>query len=330
MDATPVTCGATPPASALRGEPVPGLLPSLPPLDESTTLRLVWPQWQGAGYDNAPALVPELPVQIARRGYIAGALALAALLPPAAGPTEIVPVDLAELAGPDGAEGSMGGIESRSAVLAGIDRALASITSHPGIERILTIGGECSVSVAPFSWLASRYADDLAVVWLDSHPDVDTPDTGYDGYHAMAVTALAGKGDAEVLAHLPATIDPARIALAGLHAWEPDVTEHVEGWGITAFSPDDLRETTEPLLEWLRATGASRVAIHFDVDTIDSRELPLGLGLVPGGLSPAQTHRVIADLGQAADVVGLSVAELVPRELLGLGEVLAGLPLVSG
>lgn len=113
-------------------------------------------------------------------------------------------MDLAELAGPDGAEGSTGGIESRSAVLAGIDRALKAISTHPGTERILTIGGECSVSVAPFSWLASRYPEDLAVVWLDSHPDVDTPDTGYDGYHAMAVTALAGQGDAEVLAHLPA------------------------------------------------------------------------------------------------------------------------------
>lgn len=51
---------------------------------------------------------------------------------------------------------------------------------------------------------------------------------------------------------------------------------------------------------------------------------------MPGGLSPAQAHRVIADLGKAADVVGLSVAELVPRELLGLGRLLAGLPLVSG
>ena len=166
MDATPVTCGATPPASALRGEPVPGLLPSLPPLDESTTLRLVWPQWQGAGYDNAPALVPELPVQIARRGYIAGALALAALLPPAAGPTEIVPVDLAELAGPDGAEGSMGGVESRSAVLAGIDRALASITSpRPGAPMTaFVLGWAAATTGEDVSELAAR-AEALATTW---------------------------------------------------------------------------------------------------------------------------------------------------------------------
>ena len=70
-----------------------------------------------------------------------------------------VPLD--ELAGPDGPEGSTGGIESRSAILAGIDAALGRIRAHPQIERILTIGGECSVSVAPFSHLAALYGEDL-------------------------------------------------------------------------------------------------------------------------------------------------------------------------
>ncbi|WP_244542644.1 arginase family protein [Actinomyces glycerinitolerans] len=309
---------------------VPGFLPSYPPNDDPATLRLIWPQWQGAGYGNAGALVPELPAPVARRGYMAGARALAALLPPAAGPTATVPVDLTELAGPDGPEGSTGGIESRSAILAGIDAAVRTIDSHPGVERILTIGGECSVSVAPFAWLANKYGDDLAVVWIDSHPDVDTPDTGYDGYHAMAVTALAGRGDAEVLSHLPSRIDPSRIAWAGLHEWEPDCDEHVSSWGITAFGPDDLRVDTRPLIDWLHATGASRLAIHFDVDTIDADEVALGLGRVSGGLTAAQVHRLIADLGEAADVVGLTVAEYLPRELLALGSVLAGLPLVTG
>ena len=61
--------------------------------------------------------------------------------------------------------------------------------------RIVTLGGECSVSVAPFSALARRYGDDLAIVWIDSHPDVGTPESEYPGYHAMAVPALVGRGD---------------------------------------------------------------------------------------------------------------------------------------
>jgi arginase len=67
------------------------------------------------------------------------------------------------------------------------------------------------VSVAPFSTLADRYGDDLAIVWIDSHPDVGTGDSEYPGYHAMAASALTGHGDAEVQAVLPATVTPDRL-----------------------------------------------------------------------------------------------------------------------
>ena len=100
-------------------------------------------------------------------------------------------------------------------------------------------------------------------------------------------------------------------------------------WGLTVFGPDRLRETSVPLLDWLAGTGASKVAVHFDVDTVDSDEVVLGLGTVPGGLTRAQVHRVIDDLGQHSDVVGLTVAEFIPRDVLALQGMLRGLPLIG-
>lgn len=87
-------------------------------------------------------------------------------------------------------EGSTHGIESRGTVMRCLTEALDLIHKH-GVDRILTLGGECSVSVAPFAVLAEKYGDNLAVVWIDAHPDTDTPETGYDGYHAMAVSHLS-------------------------------------------------------------------------------------------------------------------------------------------
>lgn len=292
--------------------------------DDARTLRLVWPQWQGAGRENVGLLVPELPPDEARHGYVTGARVLGAVLPAHDGPVEVVPVDMAE---PE--EGSTGGIESRSAILDSLAAAQAAIRRHD-VDRILTIGGECSVSVAPFAALAEKYGDDLAVVWIDAHPDSDTPETGYDGYHAMAVTAITGHGDQEVLERLPATVDPGRFAYAGLHAGEPDALANVDAWGLTCFGPDRLRESSAPLLEWLATTGASKVAIHFDVDTVDSDEIALGLGRVPGGLSRAQVRRVIGDLGGQADVVGVTIAEYIPRQVMALQRLLRDLPLVGG
>jgi arginase len=83
---------------------------------------------------------------------------------------------------------------------------------------------------------------------------------------------LTGHGHPEVQELLPATVSPDRVALVGLHSWTEDDIGNVAHWGIRSFSPDDLRKTTHPLLDWLAATGCSRVAIHSDVDTVGSNE----------------------------------------------------------
>ncbi|MEU6786518.1 arginase family protein [Nonomuraea angiospora] len=152
-----------------------------------------------------------------------------------------------------------------------------------------TLGGDCSVSVAPFSELARRYGDDLAVIWIDSHPDIGIPRSEYPGYHAMAVAA----------------------------------------WGIWSFSPEELRPPMRPLLDWLAVTGCSRVAVHFDVDAVDSREVLLGLGAEPDGLTGGQVRRIVADIDGAADVVALTIAEFFPRQVMHLRQILSGFPLLS-
>jgi arginase len=166
-------------------------------------------------------------------------------------------------------------------------------------------------------------------VWIDCHPDVGTPASQYPGFHAMAVAALTGHGAPEVQALLPATVAPDRVALVGLHAWANDDIANVAHWGIRSFSPDDLRATTQPLLDWLAATGCARVAIHFDVDTIDSNEIVLGLGAEPGGLTTAQVRRIVDNLDAVADVVGITVAEFIPRQVMHLQQLLTAFPLLG-
>ncbi|WP_433427560.1 arginase family protein [Nonomuraea sp. CA-141351] len=268
-------------------------------------------------------LVPELPFDVARRGHAVGAAVLEAVLPPHDGPTATVPVTMSD----NGLE-VRDGVEAKNAVLEQLATALEVIRSHDP-ARITTLGGECSVSVAPFSELARRYGDDLAIIWIDSHPDIGTPRSEYHGYHAMAVATLTGHGDPDVRKLLPATVSADRVALVGLHEWTDDDFPNVAAWGIPSFGPDELRDSTRPVLGWLAATGCSRVAIHFDVDSIDSNEIGLGLGMVPGGLTGNEVRRIIADVDACVDVVGLTIAEFIPRQVMHLQQILEGVPLVS-
>jgi arginase len=291
---------------------------------DGVNLRLLWPQWQGAGTSSVRELASEFPFDVARRGYAVGSAVLEAVLPPHDGPTVAVPITMSD----DGLA-ERDGIEAKTVILAQLASALEVIGQYDP-ARIATLGGECSVSVAPFSHLARRYGGDLAIVWIDSHPDIGTPHSQYPGYHAMAVAALTGHGDSDVQALLPATVPPDRVVLAGLHAWDEDDIPNVADWGIQSFGPGELRESTRPLLDWVAATGCSHAAIHFDVDTIDSNEIVLGLGAEPGGLTSAQVRRIVADLDGAVDVVGFTVAEFIPRQVIHLQQILRAFPLISG
>jgi len=291
--------------------------------DGSTTLRLLWPQWQGATAANIEALFAEQPYAAARLGYLVGSQVLGAVLPPHSGPSAVVPVTTTD----EGLE-ERDGIEAKDAVLRQLEAANDVIAAHDP-TRILTLGGECSVSVAPFAALADKYGDDLAIVWIDSHPDVGTAASEYQGHHAMAVALLAGHGDAEVRALLPATVPAAHIALAGLHSWTEDDIPNVEKWGITTFSPDDLRTSSAGLLRWLRSTGCTKVAVHLDVDVVDSDEAVFGLGAESGGLSTSQVRRLVFDVDEAADIVGFTIAEFIPRQVIALQQLVRDFPLLS-
>jgi arginase len=126
--------------------------------DDEPTLRLLWPQWQGAGVTSVRSLASEFPFDVARRGYAVGSAVLEAVLPEHAGPTARVQVEL----GDRGLE-KVDGIEAKSVVIEQLGAALEVIRRHSP-ARIVTLGGECSVSVAPFSELAARYGEDLAVL----------------------------------------------------------------------------------------------------------------------------------------------------------------------
>ncbi|WP_323099412.1 arginase family protein [Intrasporangium sp. YIM S08009] len=294
------------------------------PATSGSHLRLLWPQWQGAGSDSVRRLAPEFPFDVARRGYAVGTAVLQAVLPAHVGPTVEVPVH----PGDTGLE-EVDGIEAKAVLLEQLRAALALLREHDP-ARVTTLGGECSVSLAPFSHLLGRYGQDLAILWVDSHPDMGTGRTAYSGFHAMVISELTGHGDAEVQSLLPATTDASRVALVGMHDWTDATLPPVAAeWGLSVFAPDALRTSSEGLLRWLAGTGATKVAIHFDVDTIDADEVQLGLGADRGGLTLAQARRVVADVSTAYEVVGLTIAEFVPRQAMHLQHLLAGFPLLD-
>lgn len=73
----------------------------------------------------------------------------------------------------------------------------------------------------PFSYLANKYKDDVAIVWIDAHKDLNLQGDSYEGYHAMALAATFGLIDKEGIAKiLPAHFNPKDSIIVGLRDFE--------------------------------------------------------------------------------------------------------------
>ena len=290
--------------------------------NQTKTIRLVYPQWQGG---NIAHWIPEVEdPELSSRGYYLGAHLLNFLAPDNGQDTYTVPVstDIVERKVTDG-------VMDKEVIIAQTKAAL-DILNVQNPDKIVTLGGECSVSVVPFTYLSEKYKGDVAMVWIDAHPDITLPGDVYPGYHAMAVAACMGKGDKQIIAELPTKIDPSKILLVGLRDWERDeIKARQQQYGIMHLMPEDVRENSDAIRKWLKSCGASKVVVHFDMDALDPAEIITAVGVSPDGMKIAEVVRVINDIAQETEIVGLTVAEPMPRTAIRIKEMLNKLPLLK-
>lgn len=286
------------------------------------TIRLVYPQWQGGDIVHWVTEVKD-PEQ-ASRGYYLGAQLLNFLAPDTGQETFSVPI-MTNIVNREITDG----ILDKKAIIAQTKAAL-DILNVQMPDKIVTLGGDCSVSVVPFTYLANKYNGDVAMIWIDAHPDITLPGDVYAGYHAMAVTACMGLCDKQITSDLPAKIDADRILFVGLRDWERDeIRIRQKRYGIKHLTPEEVRESSDSIKEWLKLCGASKVVIHFDMDVLDPAEIIAAVGVVPNGMKIAEVVRVINDIAREKELVGLTVAEPMPRTAIRIKDMLEHLPLLK-
>ena len=285
------------------------------------TIRLKYPQWQGA---NIARWMPYLREEDSSRGYYLGAELLEFLAPQSTNETYYVPVSK------DYDRKEEAGILDRSVIFEQMKAAL-SILQVANPDRVVTFGGECSVSVPVFSYLADKYKDDVVIVWVDAHSDVTVPGDDYNGFHAMALASCMGLGDKYLQEILPCSIEPKNVVLAGVREYEyPYIEKRVNDLGIAKFSPPELSKNSHPIIDWLRQQKASKVLVHFDMDVMDPQDMLAAVADEPeGGLKLQEVVRLIHDVATEKELVGLTVAEPMPRIAIRLRNMLAELPLMS-
>ncbi|MCD8349444.1 MAG: arginase family protein [Planctomycetaceae bacterium] len=271
------------------------------------TIRLLMPQWQG-GINNV--------------SYPLGARLLAWLAPESDAPMLEVPIGSY-----DGSSIAMeDGIMGRTALTKQLRSARHLLDAYEP-ERVITFGGDCLVSQAPFAYLNERYDGALGVLWIDAHPDVSTPTNVYNS-HAMVLGNLLGEGDPGLAKEVRRPLDTKKVMLAGIDDMLDYEWEVVNRLGIAHVGSAALAGTSDRILEWIRHNSINHLAIHFDFDVLDPQRFRSQLFNNPnsdvvvdamqGKMTMPQVTRLITDVTKAADVVGFTFAEHMPWDDINL------------
>ncbi len=173
--------------------------------------------------------------------------------------------------------------QSRSPVITVARQVADRVTA--AVERDLVplvIGGDCTITLGVVAGLL-RYQPDLGLIYFDGDADLTTPETTHSGiFDSMGVSHLIGEGDPEV-AHLGLRfplLPPDRITLFGFHPYEIEPKEQrlLETSAITQYPVTSMGDRPVELAAEALARLEERaraIAVHFDVDVMDSAEIPL-------------------------------------------------------
>ena len=152
--------------------------------------------------------------------------------------------------------------------------------------RPLVVGGCCCAHVGAIRGLAGRH-ERLAVVWLDAHGDLNTPDSSPSGnLWGMPLRMAIDEG----------SVRAADVALVGARDLDPPEAAYVAEQGIDA----DVARALD---------GAAAVYVALDVDVLEPGAVPCFMP-VSDGLSADEVESLLRDAASRSRVAGLGITGL--------------------
>ena len=280
------------------------------------TIRLLYPDYVSGGLET----------------YYFGANLLAHILPQ----NDAQPLIRVAISPPDGTQRSItDGIYGKDEVLYGIKDAMKKIDAE-NPDRIITIGGNCIVSQAPFDYLHGKYKN-TGILWIDAHPDVSTAKDGYPNAHAMVLGSLLGRGEkalSDLMQNPKFTADEILyIGLQNLHDYQKAFLD-AAGVRYTvqteSFVSDDEIKTFIDRFD--------HILVHLDIDVLDEHffhstyfanpELK-GDGALGGKMTMKKLQEILQCIEAHSDIVGFTIAEYLPFDEHKLHKMFAGMKLFS-
>ncbi|PGH24004.1 arginase family protein [Fusobacterium animalis] len=210
------------------------------------------------------------------------------------------------------------GIYGKEEVVKGIKEAM-KILEDVNPDKVITIGGNCVVSQAPFDYLHGKY-ENLGIIWIDAHPDVSTVNDGYPNAHAFVLGSLLGEEETKItklMKNKKFTSD--QVLYVGLQEIHKYQEKFLKEKNINYKIQTDEFLTNEEIKDFIKKFD--HILVHLDIDVLDenlfhstyfaNKEL-VGDGSGSGKMTMEKLSETLSVIDKNANVVGFTIAEYLP------------------
>jgi agmatinase len=212
----------------------------------------------------------------------------------------------------------LGDLAIGPAIESGWEAAAARLAAVPAGKLLTVLGGDHCATI-PVLAAQKRRHPDLAVAWVDAHPDLC--DFSRGGRWTCGCALRRGIDCSG--------LDPQSVAMVGGRDFDPEEVEYIRSTGMllltTAKVAEDVRAAGAAVSEW---TAGRSLHISFDIDFLDPAYAPGTEIPSAGGLTTRQALELLAAIAQKSRLVGLDVAEVSPPADSGDITSLAALKLI--
>jgi arginase len=174
---------------------------------------------------------------------------------------------------------------------------------------VITLGGDHSIGHSTVSSSISKFKDDLLVIWIDAHADLNTHDTSITkNTHGMPVSGLIGLESNWISSSIP-ILKPKKLIYFGIRDLDQAEVDFIQNLGIKSFMHLD------GLTKYLDEVDITNKKIHisFDIDSLDPSYLNSTGTLAPGGLKPSDVIGLYRYIKSKTNIVALDIVELNPE-----------------
>ncbi|EME42513.1 hypothetical protein DOTSEDRAFT_73379 [Dothistroma septosporum NZE10] len=218
------------------------------------------------------------------------------------------------------------GMKKPRAVSAVTKQLSTQVYDHARDGRfVLTLGGDHSIAVGTISGTAKatkeRLGRDIAVIWVDAHADINTPETSDSGnIHGMPVSFLSGLAKDDEDKPFGWLKDEHRISTTklvyiGLRDVDRGEKKILKDNNIKAFSMHDIdRHGIGKVMDMALGWIGSDTPIHlsFDVDALDPMWAPSTGTPVRGGLTLREGDFIAECVHETGSLIALDLVEVNP------------------